>query len=182
MKTVFLDRDGVINADRVNYVLNWDEFKWLPGVKSAVARLTAAGFRIVIFTNQSCIGRELITADGIDAINARMIDELTAAGGSIEGVYVCPHAPEKGDCDCRKPKPGLLLQAAEEMGLDLARSVVIGDSARDLQAGRAAGVGLNILVRTGKGAEHEKKTDARPDLVVDDLAAAVDYLLGVGTS
>ncbi len=176
MRAVFIDRDGVINRDRVDFVLDWAEFEWLPGVIEAVARLKAAGWRVVVFTNQSCIGRGLIEREAVERINRRMAEIMAENGAELDGVYVCPHAPGE-ECDCRKPLPGLILKAAAELDLDLSRSVVIGDAARDIQAGRAAGVAENILVRTGKGAAAERDPALRPDHVFDDLAQAVEFLL-----
>jgi len=172
---VFLDRDGVINRDRPEFVKSWAEFEFLPGVIEALARLTEAGARIIVFSNQSCVGRGICSIETVNRINQSMSDELAKAGAHLSGVYICPHAPEDG-CDCRKPKPGLLLQAAAELELDLEGAVIIGDDLRDLQAGRAAGLKA-ILVRTGKGAAVEADPAARPDLVADDLRAAVDSLI-----
>lgn len=176
MKTAFIDRDGVLNRDRVNYVLKWDEWVWLEGSIQAMARLKGAGWRVVVFTNQSCIGKGIVPASAIEAVNARMVADLTEAGGEPDGIYVCPHAP--GDnCDCRKPLPGLLERAAREMDIDLTGAVVVGDAARDLEAGRAAGAGRIWLVRTGKGALTETERPDLADAVFDNLAAAVDHLL-----
>lgn len=172
---VFLDRDGVINRDRPEFVKSWAEFEFLPGVIEALARLTGAGARIIVFSNQSCVGRGICSIEVVNQINQRMSDEMAKAGAHLAGVYICPHAPEDG-CDCRKPKPGLILQAAAELELDLEGAVVIGDDLRDLQAGRAAGLAA-ILVRTGKGAGVEADPAARPDLIADDLSQAVDLLI-----
>lgn len=175
MKLVFLDRDGVINKDRVNYVLNWDEWVWLPGVKSALARLKRAGWTMVVVSNQSCIGKGIIEPEKIEAINDRMLRELAQAGAGPDGVYICPHAPDAG-CDCRKPLPGLIHRAAQEMDLDLTGAWLVGDAERDIIAAQAAGL-KTILVRTGKGREVEAAGKVAPDLIADDLGAAVEHLL-----
>jgi len=175
LKVVFLDRDGVINRDREDFAKSWEEFEFLPGVKEALARLSRAGFRLVVLSNQSCVGRGLCSAETVDRINRRMLAELARAGAEVAGVYVCPHAPGEG-CDCRKPLPGLILRAARELGLDLAQAVIIGDAARDLEAGAAAGV-PGILVRTGKGRQEEGRLPLEPLAVLDDLVAAAEYLL-----
>ena len=175
MKLVFLDRDGVINQDRVNYVLKWEEWVWLPGVRTALARLKRAGWTMVVVSNQSCIGKGIIGPERIEAINQRMLRELARAGAEPDGVYICPHAPDE-DCDCRKPRPGLIRRAAREMGLELEEAWLIGDAERDIEAAQAAGL-RTILVRTGKGREVEAGGRVRPDLILDDLAAAVEHLL-----
>ncbi len=139
---------------------------------------------MVIVSNQSCIGKGIIDREGIEEINDRMTLELSEAGAEPDGVYICPHAPDEG-CDCRKPLPGLIHRAAEEMGLDLAPDPaldgkggpwLIGDAERDILAARAAGL-KTILVRTGKGREVERAGEVKPDLILDDLSAAAEYLL-----
>ncbi len=175
MKLLFLDRDGVINKDRINYVLKWEEWVWLPKVKEALARLKAAGWTLIIITNQSCIGRGIVEAKAIEEINARMVRELAEAGAEPDGIYTCPHAPDDC-CLCRKPEPGLIHQAAEEMGLDLKEAWLVGDSARDIQAGQAAGL-RTILVRTGKGGWVEMENIVKPDRVLDNLSKVADFLL-----
>ncbi len=176
MKLVFLDRDGVINRDRVNYVLNWSEWVWLDGVKEAMADLKRAGWTMIVISNQSCIGKGIIGADKIEAVNDRMLKELAEAGAEPDGVYICPHAPDAG-CDCRKPLPGLINRAAQEMDLDISEAWLVGDAERDIQAAQAVGI-KTILVRTGKGKEVEGDGKVRPDLILDDLSAAAAYLLG----
>ena len=175
LKVLFLDRDGVINKDRINFVLKWEEWAWLPKVKEALARLKAGGWTLVVISNQSCIGRGIVEAEVIEEVNARMAAELAEAGAELDGIYVCPHAPDDC-CLCRKPEPGLIHQAVEEMGLDLEGAWLIGDSERDIQAAQAAGV-KTILVRTGKGGWVEMEKLAKPDRVFDNLSKAADFLL-----
>jgi len=148
---VFLDRDGVLIENRPDYVRSWQDLVPLPGALGSLARLSALPLRIVIVTNQSAVGRGLLPLATAHEINRRLVDQVVAAGGRIDGVYLCPHLPGSG-CACRKPAPGLILQAATELHLDLPSSVLIGDSVTDIQAGKAAGVGRLALVRTGLGA------------------------------
>ncbi len=175
---VFLDRDGVIIENRAEYVTAWEEVAFLPGACAALRRLAATPYAIVIVTNQSPIGRGLLAAAEVVAIHQRVVAAISAAGGRVDASYLCPHRPDEG-CACRKPAPGLLLQAAADLGLDLARSYMVGDAVSDLQAGLAAG-GRPILVRTGRGARHAVKLAERGLAgcpVVADLAAAVEFIL-----
>jgi D-sedoheptulose 7-phosphate isomerase len=132
------DRDGVINARRPDHVKNSGEFRFLPDVLEALAQLAQLDAPVVLATNQSVIGRRLTSRQAVDEIHRAMQDVISAFGGPRLALYVCPHAPEDG-CECRKPRPGLLLQAAAELGLDLPRSVFIGDSLTDVSAALAAG-------------------------------------------
>ncbi len=175
MRAVFLDRDGVINRDRPEGVKAWDEFDFIPGAVAGLRRLHEAGFSLVVVSNQSLVGRGVAPAEAVRRINERMNAALKKAGAGLCGVYVCPHAPEE-NCSCRKPKPGLIIKAAQELGLDLNGAWVIGDDVRDIQAGQALGL-RTILVRTGKGAQVEGHPAISPEAVVDDLAAAADYVL-----
>lgn len=136
-ETVFLDRDGTINvkAPEGDYVKSWDEFEFLPGAVDAVRALREAGRRVVVVTNQRGIALGRMSEDDLADIHRRMLDVL----GPIDAIYHCPH--DEGECDCRKPLPGMLLRAAEELpGVRLAGAVMIGDSGADMEAGRAAGV------------------------------------------
>lgn len=175
---VFLDRDGVINANRPDYVKSWAEVRFLPGVFRALARLARTPFAIVVVTNQSPVGRGLLAPEVAEEINRRIQAMVAAHGGRIDAVYLCPHRPEEG-CACRKPKPGLLLRAAQERDLNLAASYMVGDALSDVEAARAAGV-HPILVLTGRGRAHVHRLpeDLRAACtVVDDLSAAVDWIL-----
>ncbi len=151
MSTIFIDRDGVINENRVDYVKSWAEFSLIPGTREAIALLTRAGHRVIVCSNQAAIAKELISVETVEEIHRRMIAEVAAVGGEIEKAYYCPH-PKDGDCECRKPRPGMLLRARDELGVDLSDAVFIGDSMTDIQAGLAAGV-RPILVLTGLGME-----------------------------
>jgi D-glycero-D-manno-heptose 1,7-bisphosphate phosphatase len=147
---IFLDRDGVVIENRTEYVRSWEDVDIFPAAVKALAGLTAGPHKIVLVTNQSAVGRGIITLQEAQAINRKLVIALEKVGCRIDGVFLCPHAPE-AHCDCRKPRPGLLLQAARALALDPARSVMIGDAWTDLLAGQAAGVRQLALVRTGRG-------------------------------
>jgi D-glycero-D-manno-heptose 1,7-bisphosphate phosphatase len=176
--TIFLDRDGVINENRADYVKSWDEFRFLPGAREAIARLTRAGHRIVICSNQAGIARGLISQETVEEIHRRMIAGIEEMGGAIEKVYYCPHAKD-ADCSCRKPRPGQLLRARDELGIDLSDAIFIGDSITDIRAGQAVGV-YSILVLTGLGLEqfrdHHHEADG-PFRIFLSLKDAVDSIL-----
>lgn len=180
IEAVFLDRDGVINENRDDHVKNWSEFSFLPGAVEAISTLSRAGFRVFVITNQAMIGRGMVSHDVVDAVNGKMLQELDRLGARVETVAYCPHRPEQ-DCPCRKPRPGLLLKLAHRYGVDLRRSVVIGDALTDIEAGQA--VGCNpILVLTGRGRQQLAQAQAAGKhgfLVADDLQAAVDLLVRV---
>lgn len=149
MSTIFLDRDGVINENRSDYVKSWSEFRFLPDSREAIAKLTQAGHRIVVCTNQAGIARGTISVETIEDIHQRMIASIRESGGHIEKVYYCPHDRE-GDCSCRKPRPGMLLQARDELAIDMYDAVFIGDSITDIRAALAANIHA-ILVLSGLG-------------------------------
>lgn len=176
---VFLDRDGVIIENRANYVRALSEVAFIPGALAAIAHLAPSAFAVVVVTNQSAVGRGLVTLAMVQATHAFLRAEIQAAGGRLDGIYFCPHAPTAG-CACRKPAPGLLLQAAAELHLDLTASVMVGDNLTDVQAAQAAGV-RPILVRTGLGEQHAQLLQTghyAPVRVEADLAAAVAAVLG----
>ena len=178
---VVLDRDGVINRESAEFIKCADEWLPLPGSLEAIAALTRAGFTVVVATNQSGVGRGLITAAALREINQRMQQGVLDAGGKLAGIFICPHRPED-DCSCRKPKPGLLRQIEAQFDCRLEGRPVIGDSARDLEAAQAVGARA-ILVRTGNGSETERSMQSDSGVeVYDDLAAAADSLIvgGVG--
>ena len=174
---VILDRDGVINQDSSEFVRSADEWLPLEGSIDAIAALSEGGFTIAVATNQSGLSRGLFDSNALSEMHGKMLDLVCAAGGRIDRVVVCPHEPDD-DCDCRKPKPGLLFQLAEHYGIPLEDVPTIGDSLRDIQAAGAAGA-RPILVRTGNG---QKAANSLPpglnDIeVFDDLAAAATALL-----
>ncbi|MDO9244167.1 MAG: D-glycero-beta-D-manno-heptose 1,7-bisphosphate 7-phosphatase [Rhodocyclaceae bacterium] len=175
MKLIILDRDGVINKDSDLYIKSPEEWIPLPGSLEAIARLNQWGYRVVVATNQSGIGRGLFGMDTINAIHDKMIKAASHVGGSIDAIFFCPHT-NADNCACRKPQPGMFNEIAARYNIDLAGVPVVGDALRDLQA--AASVGAQpMLVLTGKG----KKTKLDPTLpagtqIFADLAAAVKSL------
>lgn len=174
---VFLDRDGVIVENRPDHVKSWAEVRFLDGAFESLLQLAALPVAVVIVSNQGVVGRGLITLEQAWDIQNQIVREIEARGGCIDASYLCPHHPDDG-CSCRKPSPGMLQQAAEELQLDLARSWFVGDAISDLQSAWAAGV-RGILVRTGRGVEHEVRIPAewrRDCTVVDDLSAAVRFI------
>lgn len=175
---VFLDRDGVLNQNRADYVRTWQQVEFLPGVFAAMQRLAASSFVVVVVTNQSAVGRGLMTVPALAAINQGIVREVGQAGGRIDAVYACPHRPDQG-CPCRKPQPGMLLQAARDLDIDLERSFLVGDAVSDVQAGLAAGC-QPIMVRTGRGTKQTAQlaVDGLSSVpVVDDLGAAVNWIM-----
>ncbi|MEA4908379.1 MAG: HAD-IIIA family hydrolase [Chloroflexi bacterium] len=147
---IFLDRDGVIIENRPKYVLDWQDVTVFPQALQALALLRQFPLHIVIATNQSAVGRGQLSMSAARQINANLVQVIERAGGRVDAVFMCPHTPED-QCDCRKPKPGLLLQAAQSLSIDLPGSVMIGDALTDLQAARSAGIHNAILVKTGRG-------------------------------
>ncbi len=176
MKLVILDRDGVINHDSADYIKGPGEWRPLPHSLDAIACLNRSGYRVVVATNQSGIGRGLFSVQDLHRIHARMLEELKVHGGYIEAIFFCPHTPDD-QCDCRKPKPGLLLDLAARLKAPLGGAYAIGDSQRDLDAARAAGA-RPLLVRTGNGRQTEQGLTAASDVpVFDDLAGAVAHIV-----
>jgi len=175
---VFLDRDGVIIENRGDYVKSWQEVRFLPGALKALRRLGRSEYAIVMVTNQSAVGRGFIPLEQAISINDQVVARIQGRGGRVDGSYMCPHRPDEG-CGCRKPAPGMLFRAAEEMGLDLGRSFLIGDALSDMQAAQGADV-QGILVLTGRGVQQASELAARGRggcTVVSDLSAAVDHIL-----
>lgn len=178
---IFLDRDGVINENRVDHVRTWEQVVFLPGVFDALRALAARDLVVVVVTNQSAVGRGLMTAETLAAIHDGIAARVQAEGGRLDQFYACPHRPDDG-CPCRKPKPGMLLQAAAELGLDLANSYLIGDAVTDVEAALAAGC-RPIFVRTGRGAAQMARLEAKglnhvP--IAHDLWEAVAWILNGG--
>lgn len=175
MKLVILDRDGVINHDSDQYIKSPEEWKPIPGSLAAIAKLNQTGYRVVVATNQSGVGRGLFEMDTLNAIHDKMNKALAQAGGRIDAIFFCPHTTAD-HCDCRKPRAGMYREIAARFNVDLAGVPAVGDSLRDLQA--AVEVGAQpMLVLTGKG----KKTRVDPELpggtpIFADLAAAVKSL------
>lgn len=151
MKTgaIFLDRDGVINENRADHVKSWDEFDFIPGALESIRILTETGLPIFVVTNQAAVNRGLMSRETLDGIHARMNEQVYAAGGMISQVYHCPHDNHES-CQCRKPEPGMLLQAAHDHDIDLSQSFLVGDAWTDIAAGKAVGA-HSILLMTGRG-------------------------------
>jgi D-glycero-D-manno-heptose 1,7-bisphosphate phosphatase len=172
---IFLDRDGVLIENRADYVRNWAQVNILPKIVDALASNAVKNYKIIMVTNQSAVGRGLITLETAQNINKNLVRVIEKHKGQIHAVYMCPHDPG-AQCSCRKPKPGLILQAAHDLALDLARSWMIGDAWSDLLAGRAAGVHQVALVKTGRGRDQllQHSPDSLTDyFVFNDLADAV---------
>lgn len=179
--SIFLDRDGVLIENRSNYIRDWSQVKIIPEAIRALSLPSIKKYKVVIVTNQSVVGRGLILLKTAQEINQRLIDLIHDHGGQIDGVYMCPHKPEDG-CSCRKPLPGLLLQAAKDLSLDLQRSWMIGDAWSDVQAGEAAGMRGAILLKTGRGTE--QLLQGRPEkvtgnLVFDNLPLAFETIFSI---
>ena len=176
---VFIDRDGVINVNRSDYVKSWEEFQFEAGVFESINRLVQHDFSIIVISNQSAIGRGLVAREVVDEIHNRMIEAIAEHGGRIDAIYYCPHHPED-DCGCRKPRPGLILLAAQELDLDLPRSYFIGDAVSDVEAAHAAGC-MPLFVKTGLGSDQLSQLEERGFHDVrkfPDLTDAVDFILG----
>ena len=170
MKLVILDRDGTINHDSDQYIKSPAEWKPIKGSLEAIARLTQAGYRVVVATNQSGIGRGLFDTAALNAIHDAMQRAVHQAGGRIDAIFFCPHAGES-DCECRKPKPGMLLEIGRRMNAPLAGVPMVGDALRDLQAAAAAGA-RPVLVLTGKGRKTRDAGGLPPGTeIYPDLAA-----------
>lgn len=172
---VFLDRDGVINRRLVaDYVKSGDEFEFLPGVLGAIKRLADTDHTVIVISNQSGIGRGLMSHEDLDEIHREMNRSIENAGGKIDKIYICPHHPDDG-CSCRKPKPGLLLQAARESNIDLTKSYFVGDSPSDIKAGNHAGC---ITIQVGTlPAKEPSDTITKPRYYANNLSDAVKIIL-----
>jgi D-glycero-D-manno-heptose 1,7-bisphosphate phosphatase len=179
---LFLDRDGVV-LEMVDYLNRVDQVALVPGVAAAIAGINRAGIPVAIVTNQSGVARGFLTETDLRDIHAHLEALLAREGARVDGIYYCPHHPDIGDgpyrrqCDCRKPAPGMLKQAARDLGLDLARSVLIGDHATDIEAAQRAGIAHSILVLTGHGkASAERLADhaLRPAAICPDVVSAID--------
>lgn len=178
-RAVFLDRDGVINKD-TGYVHLVDDFEYIDGVFDACLTLKKMGYLLVVVTNQSGIARGLYSEDDFHTLTEWMDWNFADKGVDLDGIYYCPHHPEKGigeykqDCDCRKPKPGMMLDAAKFLKIDMANSVMVGDKADDMRAAKAAGIGKSILVRSGKVVDEAGIKEAT--MVVDSIADVPDAI------
>ena len=176
---IFLDRDGVLIENRSDYVRDWSQVSIFREAILALSNPKLDGYKMVMVTNQSAVGRGIISLDTANDINTRLVSLIQTRGGRIDGVYLCPHGPDDG-CNCRKPRPGLLLRAAKELSLDLKSSWMIGDAWSDIQAGHAAGVQGTIIVKTGRGSDQlslPKPEGINKFQIYDDLSQAIDSIL-----
>ena len=174
-RAIFLDRDGTLNKD-TGYVHRKEDWHWLPGVVEALQRFHAVGYALVVVSNQSGLARGMYDLAALHELEAWINADLEAKGAAIDAWYYCPHLPEiTGPCSCRKPAPGLILRAAEEMGLDLARSWMVGDRVRDVEAGLAAGCRC-VLLRPAQGG-YEADAPVPPGVAVAPHLAAAEVLI-----
>jgi D-glycero-D-manno-heptose 1,7-bisphosphate phosphatase len=179
-RAVFLDRDGTLNVE-VNYLHRIEDFTLIPGAIQAVKALNHAGFLVIVVTNQAGIARGYYDEQAMHMLHDHLRHRLAVAGAQLDGIYFCPHHPDfSGECACRKPQPGMLLQAAAEHKIDPAQSWLIGDTGSDIGAGNAVGC-RTILVRSGYGRRFEAQAlsgdGPQPEAIVDDVTAAVEYIL-----
>jgi D-glycero-D-manno-heptose 1,7-bisphosphate phosphatase len=176
---VFIDRDGVINFDSPDYIKSCDEVEFIPGSIEAIADLSKKGHDIFVVTNQSVIGRKMVTMDGLQKIFKKMLDAVKEKNGEIKEVFFCPHIPSD-NCSCRKPRPGLFFQARDKYKIDLSNSVMIGDSAKDIIAAKNAEVKFKILVLTGNGQKSKKELEEKqifPDYIAKNLFDAHNWII-----
>jgi D-glycero-D-manno-heptose 1,7-bisphosphate phosphatase len=174
---VFLDRDGTINVEK-NYLHRVEDWEWIPGAPEAIARLNEAGYLVVVVTNQAGIARGLYTELDVQVLHAHISAELEMRGARVDAYYYCPHHPlygERQDCNCRKPKPGMLFEAVRKMGIDLESSWLVGDKLIDMQAANAADVS-GILVQTGYGRQQSNVITAKYRTAAD-LPMAVSMII-----
>jgi D-glycero-D-manno-heptose 1,7-bisphosphate phosphatase len=180
-RAVFLDRDGVINqkAPEGRYVTRWEDFHILPGVVEGITLLNRAGYCVVVVTNQRCVAKGIISVADLETLHQRMSGFLAQAGATIDAIYYCPHEVEQS-CICRKPEPGMLLQAASSQGLELPESWMIGDSDIDVQAGKNAGCKTIRLLSTNETVDESGRPSSTrdcADIVASSLLEAVRQLL-----
>jgi D-glycero-D-manno-heptose 1,7-bisphosphate phosphatase len=178
-RIAFLDRDGVVNANRSDHVKSWDEFKFLPGALDALTLLSRSGWRIVVVTNQAIVNRGQITTARLRQLHNKMAESIVQHGGELSAVYACPHRQDEG-CRCRKPEPGLLVAAANHLAGRLDHAIMVGDHLTDLEAARRAGC-RSILVSSGR--HRPVAGEVLPDnclAIVPDLLAAAHEIIGGG--
>ncbi len=170
---VFLDRDGVINEDRPDYIKCWNEFNFLPGVADAISQLNKIGYAVVVVTNQSSIGQKIMSEETLEEIHKRMCDTLLRQGAIISKIYYCPHTSSE-NCSCRKPENGLIRKAFEELPLDMENGILIGDRVTDIEAGIKSSLTTILLTH---GRDNRNNVMVTPDYSVKDLTAAVQLIL-----
>lgn len=174
-KVIFMDRDGVISRDSPDHIKSWDEFHFLPNSKEGIKLLNDYGFNIILITNQSVIARKMVTKQGLEYIHKKMKREIEESGGKIIKIYYCPHHPKDG-CKCRKPKPGLLLQAIKDNNIDPSKSYMIGDRIMDVEAGKKVGC-KTIIIPSSLELKEMKNCDIKPDYMAKDLLDASKWII-----
>ncbi|MFA5142637.1 MAG: HAD family hydrolase [Candidatus Omnitrophota bacterium] len=181
MRPIFVDRDGVINKDpggwtEHSYVTKWAEFRFLPGAKEALKLLTDNGYDIIIISNQGGVSKKFFSQDALNAVTGKMLEELASAGARVKKVYYCIHH-DKDNCDCRKPKIGMFIQAEKDFGIKAKGCYFIGDGRMDVEAGSRAGL-KTLLVLSGKSSPADVETwETRPDHTFEGLTEAVEFVL-----
>jgi D-glycero-D-manno-heptose 1,7-bisphosphate phosphatase len=182
---IFMDRDGTV-SEEVGYINHLSRFRLFPWTAAAIKQINAAGIKAILITNQAGVARGYFTEDMIGQVHNLLIGELAAAGAHLDGIYYCPHHPSAGqppyraDCNCRKPKPGLLERAAREHGIELGRSFMVGDKYTDIELARRVGArGVMVMSGYGRGEYEYQRGDwpSMPDHIAEDLAAAVEWII-----
>ena len=176
-KILFLDRDGVINVEPEGYITDWSDFEFLPDALDTIKRATDEGYRIIIISNQSAIGRGMCSKETIDEIMSNMIETIEAHGGKIKDIFYCPHTPDDR-CKCRKPEPDLFFQAAEKYNIKLTSTWFVGDKLTDVAVAIRVGT-RPILIRGGKPVPDISVTEDDAVAVVNNLSEAFEYLLSI---
>jgi histidinol-phosphate phosphatase family protein len=184
-KVIFIDRDGVINQDPMaantgkEYITDWTEFHFLPGVLGAFKKLAENGYGVIIISNQAGVGKGIYTQEKLDEITRNMLGRIEAAGGRVHSVQYCVHTKED-NCDCRKPNTGLFKKAIEDLDVDFKKTYFIGDTKRDIEAGEKIGC-RTILVLSGKvkGKKETAGWEIKPDLILKNLEKAVEEIIRI---
>ena len=174
IKLIALDRDGVINQDSPSYIKSPDEWEAIPGSLEAIAKLNQSGYKVIVVTNQSGIARGYYDLETLDAIHKKMLDQVTKAGGHIEQIFFCPHGPQD-NCDCRKPKPGMLLQAAKKFKISPQEILMIGDSIRDIEAAKNCGATALFIASKEKPKDLQTAIDMEMP-VYNNLPGAIESI------
>ena len=172
---VFLDRDGVINVERGDYTKTIEEWKWAPGALEGIKRLTEAGFGIIVITNQSCISKGILTEAELAGLHEFMLGKIRESGGDILKIYHCPHQRSDG-CTCRKPEPGMLLQAAKDYGINLSNTFFVGDAQSDMEAARRAGT-RSILINNISDSSISKPQPITAEYRTKNLLEAAEIVI-----
>jgi len=181
MKVIFIDRDGVINRDPGgwtphSYVTRWEDFHFLSGSVEALKKLNAAGYKVVVISNQAGVGRGLYTKKKLDEISAKMSGEIEISGARLKKIYYCLHHPDD-NCVCRKPKTGLFLQAEKELDVKARGCFYIGDSKGDVEAGSAMGMRTALVLSGKTSLEDARDWDIKPDYIFDNLLEAAEFVI-----